>query len=77
MSEIRTLTRNGEVFYPLTHNEAVIGMNEFKETIINQTNHNYYNLSGDFTQPAYDMVLYVNADNFTPSDRLYIPTGEI
>ncbi len=48
-----------------------------KETIINQTNHNYYNLSGDFTQPGYDMVLYVNADNFTPSDRLYIPTGEI
>ena len=48
-----------------------------KPTIINQTNHNYYNLSGDFTQPAYDMVLYVNADNFTPSDSLYIPTGEI
>ena len=46
-------------------------------TIINQTNHNYYNLSGDFTQPGYDMVLYVNADNFTPSDTLYIPTGEI
>ena len=23
------------------------------------------------------MVLYVNADNFTPSDTLYIPTGEI
>ena len=48
-----------------------------KETIINQTNHNYYNLSGDFTQAAYDMVVYVNADNFTPSDKLYIPTGEI
>ena len=48
-----------------------------KPTIINQTNHNYYNLSGDFTQPAYDMVLYVNADYFTPSDKLYIPTGEI
>ena len=48
-----------------------------KQTIINQTNHNYYNLSGDFTQPAYDQVLYVNADNFTPSDKLYIPTGEI
>ena len=46
-----------------------------KPTIINQTNHNYYNLSGDFTQPGYDMVLYVNADNFTPSDKLYIPTG--
>ena len=48
-----------------------------KETIINQTNHNYYNLNGDFTQPGYDMVLYVNADSFTPSDKLYIPTGEI
>ncbi len=48
-----------------------------KPTIINQTNHNYYNLSGDFTQPGYDMELYVNADNFTPSDKLYIPTGEI
>jgi aldose 1-epimerase len=48
-----------------------------KETIINQTNHNYYNLSGDFTKPAYTQVLYVNADNFTPSDKQYIPTGEI
>ena len=48
-----------------------------KPTIINQTNHNYYNLSGDFTQPGYDMILYVNADNFIPSDTLYIPTGEI
>ncbi len=48
-----------------------------KETIINQTNHNYYNLSGDFTQAAYDQVLYVNADNFTPSNKAYIPTGEI
>ena len=48
-----------------------------KPTIINQTNHNYYNLNGDFTQPGYDMVLYVNADNFTPSNKLYIPTGEV
>jgi len=48
-----------------------------KETIINQTNHNYYNLSGDFTKPGYDQVLYVNADKFTASDAKYIPTGEI
>ena len=48
-----------------------------KPTIINQTNHNYYNLNGDFTKAAYDMVLYVNADQFTPSDKLYIPTGDI
>jgi len=48
-----------------------------KPTIINQTNHNYYNLSGDFTQAGYDQVLYVNADSFTASDAKYIPTGEI
>ncbi len=48
-----------------------------KATIINQTNHNYYNLSGDFTKAAYDQVLYVNADNFTASDAKYIPTGQI
>ena len=48
-----------------------------KETIINQTNHNYYNLNGDFNAVGTDMLLYLNADNFTPSDALYIPTGEI
>ena len=48
-----------------------------KETIINQTNHNYYNLNGDLPQVGTDMILYVNADNFTPSDKAYIPTGEI
>ena len=48
-----------------------------KETIINQTNHNYYNLNGDLSPVGTDMILYVNADNFTPSDKAYIPTGEI
>lgn len=48
-----------------------------KETVINMTNHNYYNLNGDFTKPGYDMELYVNADNFTPSDATYMTTGEI
>lgn len=48
-----------------------------KETVINQTNHAYFNLNGDFTQPGTNMVLYVNADNFTPSDEIYIPTGAV
>lgn len=48
-----------------------------KETIINQTNHNYYNLNGDFNSVGTDMILYINADNFTPSDEFYIPTGEV
>ena len=48
-----------------------------KPTIINQTNHNYYNLSGDLEHAASDQVLYVNADNFTESDDSYMPTGKI
>ncbi len=48
-----------------------------KATIVNQTNHNYYNLSGDFENAAYDQVLYVNADNFTEADASYMPTGKI
>ena len=48
-----------------------------KPTIINQTNHNYYNLGGDLENAAYDQVLYVNADSFTESDESYMPTGKI
>ncbi|MDE7166969.1 MAG: galactose mutarotase [Bacteroidaceae bacterium] len=48
-----------------------------KETMINQTNHCYFNLNGDPSRVGTNMELYVNADNFTPSDTNYIPTGEI
>ncbi len=48
-----------------------------KETVINQTNHCYFNLNGDFANVGTNMELYVNADNFTPSDIEYIPTGEV
>ena len=48
-----------------------------KPTIINQTNHNYYNLNGDFEHAGTDMILYVNADSFTESDESYMPTGKI
>lgn len=48
-----------------------------KETIINMTNHNYYNLNGDLSKVGTDMILYVNADNFTPSDATYMTTGEV
>ena len=44
-----------------------------KPTIINQTNHNYYNLSGDLENAAYDQVLYVNADNFTEATSATCP----
>lgn len=47
------------------------------ETVINMTNHNYYNLNGDPANEGMDMVLYINADNYTPSDATYMTTGEI
>ena len=48
-----------------------------KKTVINMTNHSYFNLSGDPSQPATDHILYVNADNYTPVDSTYMTTGEI
>ena len=48
-----------------------------KPTVITQTQHNYYNLSGDFTQAAYDQMLHVNADEFVVTDSESIPTGEL
>lgn len=48
-----------------------------KETVINMTNHAYFNLNGDFSKDGFNQVMYIYADNFTPSDALYIPTGEI
>ena len=48
-----------------------------KETVINMTNHSYFNLNGDPSKEGVDQVMYINADKFTPSDAKYIPTGEI
>ena len=48
-----------------------------KETVINMCNHSYFTLTGDPSQPGTNMVLRVNADNFTPTDTTYMTTGEI
>ena len=48
-----------------------------KKTVINMTNHCYFNLNGDLSKDGFDQIMYINADKFTPSDKYYIPTGEI
>ena len=48
-----------------------------KETVVNMTNHSYFNLNGDPSTEGMDMELYVNADNYTPADDTYMTTGEI
>ncbi|MCD8306498.1 MAG: galactose mutarotase [Prevotella sp.] len=47
------------------------------ETVINMTNHSYFNLSGNPSVPGTNMVLYINADNYTPTDSTYMTTGEV
>ena len=68
------------VTYTLTEDNAIDINYEAttdKTTVINMTNHSYFNLSGDPTKPVTDHILYVNADNFTPVDETYMTTGEI
>lgn len=47
-----------------------------KPTIVNMTNHSYFNLDGDAGSNA-DHLLTVDADYYTPVDSTFMTTGEI
>ena len=47
-----------------------------KTTIINMTNHSYFNLSGDPNTTVLDHICYLNADNITPIDETCMTSGE-
>ncbi|MBR5174959.1 MAG: galactose mutarotase [Bacteroidales bacterium] len=89
--KIKTVSPDGDANFPgtvtafvtftLTEDNAIDILYEAttdKTTVINMTNHSYFNLSGD---PANHSVeadeLYINAANFTPVDDTFMTTGEI
>ncbi len=87
---LRYVSPDGEEGYPgtvtLTVTYTLTGGNELrvdyegvtdKPTILNPTQHSYFNLSGSFTRTILDHVLAIEADSFTPVDKGLIPTGQL
>ena len=69
------------VTYTLTENNAIDIAYEATTdatTVINMTNHSYFNLSGDPAgHSVEDDILYVNASCYTPVDNTYMTSGEV
>ena len=68
------------VTYSLTADNAIdikYDATSDKTTVINMTNHSYFNLNGDPSKPATDHLLYVASDSITPVDSTFMTTGEM
>lgn len=68
------------VTYTLTKDNAVEVIYEAttdKATVVNLTQHAYFNLTGDFSKDILNHDVVINADAFLPVDETLITTGEI
>jgi len=48
-----------------------------RPTVLNLTNHSYFNLAGEGCGAINDHLLHIPSTHFTPSDAQLVPTGEI
>ena len=66
------------VTYTLTNDNAIdiqYSATTDKKTIINMTNHSYFNLNGDPSISSMNQVLYLAADSITPVDTTFMTNG--
>lgn len=66
------------VTYTLTDDNAIdiqYDATTDKKTIINMTNHSYFNLNGDPSVNSMNQILYLSADSITPVDDTFMTNG--
>ncbi len=73
-------TLTSKAVYTLTSDNAIdisYTATTDKPTIVNLTNHSYFNLTGDPKKDILGHVMCIDADGFTPVDTTFMTTGEI
>lgn len=68
------------VTYTLTSDNAIdiaYDATTDKKTVINMTNHSYFNLNGNPGESGMNQILYIASDSITPVDNTYMTTGEM